>query len=575
LHHTDGSDLRARRATGPARIGVAAGVARLAIALLGAALLAAPAQAARKALVIGNADYARATDLANPRNDAADVAARLAELGFEVSGGGPQLDLTGEEIVAAVQRFANSLAPGDTALFFFAGHGAQSSGESYLVPTDDDGIAYTDDLETQGYSVGALASRLASRPGVTSIVILDACRSNTLAARVDGRGAAPQGLGDVETSAGEVFVLYAAAKGKAASDGGGRNSPFTTALLAALENPDREIYELSKDVAQRVRQASDGAQVPRSSSTLVGAGFLTEGPHTAAASVVAAPPPPVGDLVVDGGALLPVVPLVTGYLPDPHRVGVLAGGDRPASQVDASCKGAISRWPNVILDYEAGDYALHIGAVSEGDAVLVVRDPAGRWTCSDDVDGLNPYLTLEDPVSGSYRIWVGVYDAATPAFGTELRVSEHGLVTDGGALQPLVTLTAGFAPDPLVLPVLAGGSVNAAMADEACVGVIARWPDFAVDYEAGGLPLHFSVVSAADTVLVAADPSGAISCNDDAGGPEAGVNPAVTFEEPLSGRYRVWIGTLESVAEAPEASLLISELGQQFSEPARSTASGD
>ena len=40
--------------------------------------LAAPAQAERHVLVIGNSNYARTTDLPNPHNDAADMAARLS-----------------------------------------------------------------------------------------------------------------------------------------------------------------------------------------------------------------------------------------------------------------------------------------------------------------------------------------------------------------------------------------------------------------------------------------------------------------------------------------------------------------
>ena len=50
------------------------------------ALVSIPAQAAsRVALVIGNAAYAHAPTLANPLNDAADIGATLARLGFSVT----------------------------------------------------------------------------------------------------------------------------------------------------------------------------------------------------------------------------------------------------------------------------------------------------------------------------------------------------------------------------------------------------------------------------------------------------------------------------------------------------------
>ena len=50
------------------------------------ALLATPAVAEQRvALVIGNARYAHAPRLANPLNDAADIGASLARLGFAVT----------------------------------------------------------------------------------------------------------------------------------------------------------------------------------------------------------------------------------------------------------------------------------------------------------------------------------------------------------------------------------------------------------------------------------------------------------------------------------------------------------
>ncbi len=58
----------------------------LSLLLLAAALLPAPPASAEKrvALVIGNGDYAGQTRLKNPANDARDIAAALAGLGFQV-----------------------------------------------------------------------------------------------------------------------------------------------------------------------------------------------------------------------------------------------------------------------------------------------------------------------------------------------------------------------------------------------------------------------------------------------------------------------------------------------------------
>src|SRR5215467_3755705 len=59
------------------------------IALLAFLVIALPsaAEAKRAALVIGNSAYVHASMLANPKNDATDFAAVLAESGFEVDCG--------------------------------------------------------------------------------------------------------------------------------------------------------------------------------------------------------------------------------------------------------------------------------------------------------------------------------------------------------------------------------------------------------------------------------------------------------------------------------------------------------
>jgi len=87
----------------------------------------------RVALVIGNATYEHAGELANPLNDADDLAAKLEGLGFKVVKGS-DLDFTGMR--RTVRDFVNSLKDADIALFYYAGHGLQVQGRNYLVPVD-------------------------------------------------------------------------------------------------------------------------------------------------------------------------------------------------------------------------------------------------------------------------------------------------------------------------------------------------------------------------------------------------------------------------------------------------------
>lgn len=103
-----------------------------------------------------------------------------------------------------------------------------------------------------------------------------------------------------------------------------------------------------------------------------------------------------------------------------------------------------------------------------------------------------------------------------------------------------VELVAGFLPDPYGRSVTAGGSYNLANCGFNATGWVAAAPDFDLYYTAGGAPLTFYVNSSYDTVLLISDPNGNWYFDDDSAG---NLNPAITFNNPMSGLYDVWIGT--------------------------------
>ncbi|NKB15741.1 MAG: hypothetical protein HC774_00560 [Sphingomonadales bacterium] len=72
------------------------------------------AQGKRVALVIGNAKYKHTSALANPGNDAADVAAELRKLGFEVI---EKVDLDKAAMDRTIRNFAETLSGAKVALF--------------------------------------------------------------------------------------------------------------------------------------------------------------------------------------------------------------------------------------------------------------------------------------------------------------------------------------------------------------------------------------------------------------------------------------------------------------------------
>ena len=123
-----------------------------------------------------------------------------------------------------------------------------------------------------------------------------------------------------------------------------------------------------------------------------------------------------------------------------------------------------------------------------------------------------------------------------------------------------LNLRSGFTPDPTVVRVQSGGSLDAASIDSSCAGFITTAPDVRLTFEAGSLPLIISVASGADTTLVVNGPDGRWYCDDDGG--VNGMNPSVRFNHPASGRYEIWVGTYGRAA-LRDARLNISELTSQ------------
>src|SRR5215208_1995553 len=96
-------------------------------ALLGlAGPIAESAMAERRlALVIGNDVYEKLPSLQKAVNDARAMEAALSGIGFKVFGAANASRRTMNE---RIESFAGQVERGDTALFFFAGHGVEIRG---------------------------------------------------------------------------------------------------------------------------------------------------------------------------------------------------------------------------------------------------------------------------------------------------------------------------------------------------------------------------------------------------------------------------------------------------------------
>ncbi|MGE0256713.1 MAG: SUMF1/EgtB/PvdO family nonheme iron enzyme [Alphaproteobacteria bacterium] len=238
-----------------------------------------PAEAARKALVIGNAAY-KARPLANPVNDATDMAKRLEGLGFAVT---TATDATRRQMAAAILAFHRSLAAGDEAVVFYAGHGLQVRGQNWLLPVDVDPQS-EEEVEYDAIALDSILRGLAAAGARASLVLLDACRDNPFEQRFRG---GTRGLARVEAAASGTLVSYAARPGTVAADGQGRNSPYTTAWLAALAEPGLKHHQILDHVHVAVKRATDNRQETWQEGQMIGAMVL----NTASPAPGAAPLP--------------------------------------------------------------------------------------------------------------------------------------------------------------------------------------------------------------------------------------------------------------------------------------------
>lgn len=215
----------------------------------------------RVALVIGNASYP-SNALANPVNDARDIAGALTDLGFKVT---LAENLGYKEMKRAIQEFGDQIRDGGVALFYFAGHGIQVAGENYLIPVDGT-IRREEEVEYEAVNVGWLLAQMKGAHNRLNIVILDACRNNPLARSSRG---STQGLASINAPSG-TLIAYSTAPGSVARDGRGRNSPYAEALVSYMRAGGLKIEDVFKAVRNHVEEQTKAEQTPWESSSLKG-----------------------------------------------------------------------------------------------------------------------------------------------------------------------------------------------------------------------------------------------------------------------------------------------------------------
>ena len=229
----------------------------------------------RVALVIGNAAY-KSAPLDNPLNDATDIANELKRRGFKVI---TRNNANLRSLQQAVRDFSDEFKKSDVGLIYYSGHGVETKGQNYLIPVDAD-IKKEYELSAQAYPASQLTAMMEEVQSSddkkrVAILILDACRDNPLTRswRSSGRG-----LARMDAPAG-TFISFSTSPGSVASDGRGRNSPFTKHLLQAIRKPDVPIELMFKQVRVGVMDETKGEQIPWDSSSLTGDFYFRRTPR--------------------------------------------------------------------------------------------------------------------------------------------------------------------------------------------------------------------------------------------------------------------------------------------------------
>ncbi len=215
----------------------------------------------RTALIIGNSAYPEAP-LKNPSNDAKAIATKLKTLGFDVI---LKVDASQQQIREAIETFGRKLEiKKGVGLFFYAGHGIQSKGENYLIPTD---ITLTREtqLRSRAINVNEILAEMEYANNKLNLVILDACRNNPL---VRSFRSAKRGLARMNNTPSGLLLAYSTAPGSVAEDSNSNNSPYTQQLIQALSHPNWDLEKVFKETAKGVKKATRGKQIPWISSSI-------------------------------------------------------------------------------------------------------------------------------------------------------------------------------------------------------------------------------------------------------------------------------------------------------------------
>jgi Caspase domain len=244
--------------------------------------LPAPAHAEKRvALVIGNNDYKNVPKLQKAVNDARTMGDTLKQLGFSVMVAENQ---SRQQFSQTLLAFDKAVAAGDTAFFFYAGHGFEIAGQNYLLPTDVPAATEGQEELVRDASVLAdrIVERLQNKKVRTSILVFDACRNNPFERSGTRAVAGGGGLAPMAQLPEGVFSVFSAgykqtALDRLSSDDSSPNSVFTRTFAKELLQPGENLVEVAQHTRRLVSEMAETIghkQIPAYSDQMVDNVFL-------------------------------------------------------------------------------------------------------------------------------------------------------------------------------------------------------------------------------------------------------------------------------------------------------------
>ncbi|UMQ41657.1 caspase family protein [Chryseobacterium sp. Y16C] len=213
------------------------------------------------AIIIGNNNYFKGSELTNGENDAIQIAEIFRAYNYEVK---LFLNIDQKKIVDILQEYSDLLKDFDASIFYFAGHGFEVDGENFLASIDSQIPPENKYMARQNcITLNDLFDIYRQNPTKLNIVILDACR------RSFGRGTA-LGFSPIIAPKGSLIAFSTSPNEGALDVGYENNSIYTGSLIKHLSTERIAVEDLFKSVRKTVFALSGGKQTTWEHTSLIG-----------------------------------------------------------------------------------------------------------------------------------------------------------------------------------------------------------------------------------------------------------------------------------------------------------------